>query len=323
MEAYEMFEYEFGKWACVKNVVACASGTAALHLALEAMGLNHGRVLVPDFGMIACPRACSMAGLQAVFVDCDKNLLMDAQEANEQCGRDVVAMMPVHIYGRRCNMRELRCVSSVHGLKVIEDMSEAHGVPVHPDTDAACWSFYRNKIVAGEEGGAIAFKDPQHAEQARRLRSLGFTESHDFMHYPRGHNYRMSNCHSRLITDSLRQVDKNLAIRRRSELNYDKHCPDAWKMPPRDVVWVYDIRIPGLDYERQGWIVKALQKAGWAARHAFKPMSIQPEYYNVQHGDWQALTASKEVIYLPVWPLMEEEKCKEVFDIIRSVAGSV
>mgnify|MGYP000263818837 CR=1 FL=1 len=100
----------------------------------------------------------------------------------------------------------------------MEDRAEAHGVDFGDYIpDAACWSFYRNKIVAGEEGGAIAFKNPRHASVAKSLRSLGFTTSHDFYHVPRGHNYRLANCLAQLVLSSLANVDANLAKRRQLE----------------------------------------------------------------------------------------------------------
>lgn len=82
MEAYQRLEKEWAEFNGLDSagMVACSSGTAALHLALEAFRLPPGsEVLVPDYTMVACPRAVAMAGLTPVFVDCDKRLLMDLQ----------------------------------------------------------------------------------------------------------------------------------------------------------------------------------------------------------------------------------------------------
>ncbi|MCK9570792.1 DegT/DnrJ/EryC1/StrS family aminotransferase, partial [Candidatus Pacearchaeota archaeon] len=186
MEPYQELEFRFGEWIGNPNTVACSSGTAALHLALEALQLPiHSCVMVPEFTMVACARAVTMAGLHPIFIDCGDDLLLDTKVMQSKTVRHQSAIMPVHIYGRRCSMKAIIDHAKTNNLAVVEDMAEIHGVNPHPESDAACWSFYKNKIVHGEEGGMVAFKEAKHADKARQLRSLGFTQAHDFAHIPR------------------------------------------------------------------------------------------------------------------------------------------
>ncbi len=330
METYQQLERDWADWNDLDpaGMVVCASGTAALHLALEALQLPAGsEVLMPDFTMIACARAVTLAGLTPVFVDCDERLslnpylLSDARTEREVL-RNVSAVMAVHVYGRSCDMEEITYYAGEHRWSaVIEDLAEAHGIRPHEGTDAACWSFFRNKIVAGEEGGAVWFRNPRQAALARQLRSLGFTEAHDFRHLPRGHNYRLSNAHAELILQSLAQVESNQHQRRIIEGWYDAACPAAWRMPPREAVWVYDLRIPGLGEERQDRLIHALRSAGIAARHAFKPMHEQEEYRDCRRitaGESCAARLAREVIYLPVDPQRTTSKgIAYAFDLMR------
>ena len=160
---HEQLEKDFGKWVGHKNMVACASGTAALHLALETLKLPLGsKVLTSEFNMIAVPRAISLAGHIPIFIDCDNRLLLNNRRYHWTTKPK--AIIPVHIYGRRCDMGWITDHARKQNIAIIEDMAEAHGVSPHVDSDAACWSFYKNKIVAGEEGGAIAFKSEQDAD---------------------------------------------------------------------------------------------------------------------------------------------------------------
>ena len=310
----------FGKWTNCPNMVACASGTAALHLALEALQLPpNSEVLVPEYTMVACARAVRMANLTPVFVDCTDNLLMDVGLLEDKITRRTKAIMPVHIYGRRCDMDAIADFAKFEGLKIIEDLAEAHGVEVHPETDAACWSFYRNKIIHGEEGGAVAFKDPRKAEFAKRLRSLGFDEDQSCLHAARGVNARMSSAHAELILPSLKEAQVNIAIRACIEDYYSRRIPVQWQMPRRDVVWVYDIRIPELSEVKQDILVKMLKKGsvdrrGMHARHGFKPMSMQPEFFNGSFVKLNAYRQAYKVIYLPVNPDMMEEDVKANVD---------
>lgn len=316
MEPYQRLENNFGEWEGCNNpnTVACSSGTAALHLAIESLGLPLGsEIVIPDYTMVACARAVTLAGMVPVFIDCTNGLLMDVGLLPDSLhGRDIRAIMAVHIYGRRCNMDFIHKIARI-GIPVIEDMAEIHGVAPHPETAAACWSFYKNKICHGEEGGMVAFRDPKHAEKARCLRSLGFTPAHDFRHVPRGHNYRLANCLAELIDDSLDQVEINLAKRRHIETWYTKYLPiHIDPMPRRDSVWVFDVRLRSqIQVSR---IVKVLNSKGIAAREGFKPIHTQEEYKNcklIQRNN-VARAISQEIMYLPVNPWMAEEKVKGV-----------
>ena len=321
LEPYLQLEEEFGKWAgrptC--NMVACSSGTAALHLALEALSLPEGSsVIVPEFTMIACARAVTLAGLDPIFVDCDDELLINTEllpTYSNHVTKRTNAIMPVHVYGRRCNMADVSTLARRHKWAVVEDLAEAHGIYPHDDTDAACWSFYKNKIVAGEEGGIIAFKDPDVAMKARRLRSLGFTETHDFMHIPRGVNARMSNVHASLILESLSHFKENLYKRAQIEEWYDIRLPDEWRMTDREVCWVYDLRLPNTNTPL---MVEALNQRSIPARLGFRPMSEQSEYIGL-YQDLKAFKMSKEIIYLPANPSLREKDVSRTVEILKEL----
>lgn len=359
MEAYKQLEIEWAKWNNLdpEGMVCCASGSAALHLSLEAMQLPPGsKVITGDFNMIAVPRAVTLAGLEPVFVDCGDTLLMDnillgsEQIYNKESFDTIGAVIVVHIYGRSptewSSIEEIKGCRNVDkdsrdsGCYIIEDLAEAHGARPRSFTDAACWSFYKNKIVAGEEGGAVWFRDPAHATLARQLRSLGFTDAHDFDHVPRGHNYRMSNTHASIILeqyndfywnhnalDNYREV---LFERRKIESWYNRHCPQEWRMPPRDAPWVYDLRVRGITRYTQARVVAKLNAEGIAARHSFKPMHMQREYndeglrcklVSSEMGCYiKSWVAANEVFYLPISPgKTTEADCRRAFEVIREI----
>lgn len=358
MQAHERLEKEFAEWigVPVEGMVACASGTAAIHLALEASELPQGsEVVTSDYSMIAVPRAITLAGMTPVFVDCGEDLLIDPDLVDEACKQGQAfddlpplvthALIAVHVYGRRCRMDELMALATKHDLVVIEDLAEAHGVRPHPNSDAACWSFYKNKIIHGEEGGAVWFRCKEAADRVRQLRCLGFTANHDFRHVPRGHNYRLANCLAEKVLESLSQVKiqvvevpvfgrrygyGSIGKRRYIENWYNSACPAEWKMSKRDAVWVYDVRIQGLGRERMGQVVRALQAEGIEARHGFWPMHLQEEFKNcrtVKNGSplagWSvAELMAEEVFYLPVMPgKTTEEDCQRAFEVIGEVLG--
>ena len=333
MQPYERLERDLARWAGFEpeNVVACSSGTAALHLALEAMDLPSGsRVIVPDYTMIACPRAVSMAGMVPTFVDCKPDLTINEEKVAECIERHdedpndsrVTAIMAVHVYGRSCDMSAITDIAGKYELWVIEDLAEAHGMPPHPLTDAACYSFYRNKIVAGEEGGAVILTNEDYSHRARMLRSLGFTADHDYTHIPRGHNYRLANTLASLIGASLAQVKTNTAKRWAQYDIWDSACPNAWRMAPPDQPWVYSFRVPGMWPELQTAVVRAVQGMGVEARHGFKPCRRQEEYLSAYDGfEWESDRAAREVVYLPVDRPVSEELAGRVFGKVKELVG--
>lgn len=319
MDPYQRLEVEYAKainnWGPLNNLadperlVVCSSGTAALHLALETATIPfNSHVIVPDYTMIACARAVTLADLHPIFGDCTESLLMDLSLIDKLLMNDVAvrehteALMTVHVYGRMSHQEHAAQIANTYDLFLMEDMAEAHGLQPHPRTDAACWSFYRNKIVAGEEGGAILFRNPKDAVRARQLRSMGFTADHDYRHLARGNNYRLSNVHSHLILDSLDELPMNLEARLKQVMLYDHFCPDMWRMPPRQSPWVYDMRIRGLKKAGQDLLVNMLKREGIQARHGFVPMTRQPEYHQRDVKSPVADRLCSEIIYLPVHP---------------------
>ncbi len=327
-DQHEVLEERFGAAMCYspEQCVACSSGTAALHLALEALQLRKdAHVLVPDLTMIACPRAVTLAGATPVFVDCDSDLHMDLTLLDRigPANPYIDAIMAVHIYGRQLDVDYIHRRWGISTPPIIEDLAEAHGILPHPKSAAACWSFYKNKVIAGEEGGMVAFKDRRHAALARQLRSLGFTEDHDFQHVPRGCNYRLSTSHAYQILESYSRLGQNLKKRRELEALIDEKLAALYlrgaivRMPARSVPWVYDLWIPEMSQQKQNAVVAGLREEGCQARHCFKPMSSQDEYKFMEvwrESNWfdgsVAEKMSREVIYLPLTPGQQLEPLK-------------
>lgn len=334
MRPYEMLEKEWAAFTGIDSVVACSSGTAALHIVLECLRLPPGsKVLVPDYTMVAVPRAVVLAGHVPVFADCDP-LTLNIETGNVPGSESIKAAIFVATCGRRVGDRAFDWAHR-NSCPVIEDLAEAHGLNPHPDSYAACWSFYRNKVVHGEEGGAVGFMaidsgtgdtgdtwDIEHSRHARQLRSLGFTDAHDYTHVPRGHNYRLADLLAEPIRESIKQYTQNLCLRRIIEAGYEVNCPAVWRMPYRDVPWVYDIRIADMTRQQQRRAVTKLQTAGIPARYGFVPMTMQPEFRPSGPSQRNSSATYSEVIHLPVNPADHRpEWCRTAFDVIADAVS--
>ena len=229
-------------------------------------------------------------------------MLITEETVRPLINENTSAIMAVHIYGRVCAMFGLGSLANEFDLRLIEDCAECHGVPLSGFSDAYCWSFYQNKIVSGEEGGMVIFRENESAQYARMLRCQGFTPDHDFLHVPRGFNARMPNAQAELILQSFHSMGINLLRRRDIEHQYNAWVPLKNQGPRRDVVWVYDV----WDVEDAPAKVKELNARGIPARMAFKPMTCQSEFWTADHllNRYKTNTDkfSRSVLYLPVFP---------------------
>lgn len=288
---YQELEKEYADFVGSKYAVAVSSGTAALHVALVALGIGEGdEVIVPDFTMAACGFAVAYTGAKVVTVDCNEQYLIDPELIEAKITKKTKAIMPVHIYGRICDMQAIMKIAKKHNLKVIEDACEAQGAVYNSQADVTCYSFYRNKIIAAEEGGIVCTNDEKLAENIRDLKNMAFGDKHDYFHNRIGFNYRMSDGQAKLVLKSLKKYPENLQKRK----DFEK----AWQMLrptlPRDAVWVYDFLCQD-EYEK-AQVIKDLNVRRITWRHFFKPLSTMPMFK--QEVGKHALDYSKRGLYI-------------------------
>lgn len=303
---YKELEVEYANYTGSKHGISCNTGTSALHLALMAIGVGKGdEVIVPDFTMAATTFAVSYTGAKPVFVDCGDDLLIDVSLIEKKITKKTKAIMPVHIYGRICDMEAIIDIAKRHNLKVIEDACEAQGAIYQSKADITCYSFYINKIIPAEEGGMCTTDNEEYAKRMNFLKCMSFNEDHDYTHAEIGYNYRMANSQAKFVLGGLAMANEIQLGRYRVQSWYDQYINPAYKRSDRKVVWVYDISHPKRDE-----LVKYLNSKGINARHGFKPMSTMPMYKG-KTGK-KSLKYAKEIMYLPVSPLMTEEQVKEI-----------
>lgn len=309
------FEQAFAERHGFKYGVSLNSGTSALMVALQALGIKRpmDEVIVPDFTMVATALAPYHLAAKAVFVDCDDNLLIDLHLLKYAINTNTEAIMPVHVYGRRAPVEEIKMLAGE--AKVVVDAAESHGML--PGGDAACFSFFGNKIMTTGEGGMFCTNDQAWAEEVNYLKNMAFEKEHTFLHQKAGHNMRMTNMQAALGLAQLERLDELLAKRAQVEMWYNRYLPKEVLMPSREVVWMYDIQV---DPDHQEPIRKFLAEAGIETRLFFKPMTMQPMFakYTYDLGGSEqiispnALKWSKRGLYLPTYPDLTEKDIKYI-----------
>jgi dTDP-4-amino-4,6-dideoxygalactose transaminase len=324
MFEYELLEKEFSEYIGVKDTVCVNSGTAALHLAFAGKHYPKGsEVIVPEFTMIATAWGPQYEGLQVVPIDCLDNMNIDPSLIEESLTDKTVAILITHVYGRVCEMAPILELCERYGLDLFEDCAEVHGALYKDGPDKGhrvgslgigCFSFYRNKIVSGEEGGAITVRNnPTYADHLRDLKNMSFGSGHDYIHEFVGFNYRMSDAQAALVRSSLREVDKVIAHRKATESWYNKYLDTKVIRSERDVVWVYDV-----NYEDSAGLVSFLNEQGVAARRCFYPMSHQPSVFCEETLNLKAMWMYNRTCYLPVTDSISEQEVKEICKLINT-----
>ncbi|MCU1687010.1 MAG: aminotransferase [Amycolatopsis sp.] len=308
------FEEQFAEYNEYAHGVACSSGTTALTLALRALGIGPGdEVIVPEFTMIASAWAVTYTGATPVFIDCADDLNMDVELLESKITARTKAIMPVHIYGRRCEMDAIMKIAYEYNLRVIEDSAEAHGV--RPVADIACFSLFANKIISAGEGGVCVTNDRHLAEQMAHLRGMAFSREHDFIHKKLAYNFRMTNLQAAVALAQLEKLDEILEIRKRIEAHYDaglEGIEGLTKLPPRDVLWMYDIRA-----ERRDDLRESLAVDGIETRLFFQPMSRQPMYLDPVWPSLNATRFASDGLYLPTYTGLTEGDQDRIIAKIR------
>jgi dTDP-4-amino-4,6-dideoxygalactose transaminase len=163
----------------LKDCIAVNNGTSALIALLWSMDLNPGdEIITTPFTFIATSNAILIAGAKPVFVDIDpETLLIDADKIEEKITSKTKAILPVHLYGRICNMDEISRLAKKHGLVVIEDTAQAFGSAYKDGTyagmlgDGGSFSFYKTKNISTFEGGMICIPKKSNLEH-EKIRSI-------------------------------------------------------------------------------------------------------------------------------------------------------
>ncbi|MEV6829644.1 DegT/DnrJ/EryC1/StrS family aminotransferase [Amycolatopsis sp. NPDC051102] len=312
------FEEAFAAYNGVAHGVACSSGTTALTLALRALGIGPGdEVIVPEFTMIASAWAVTYTGATPVFVDCGDDLNIDVSLIEAKITPRTRVIMPVHVYGRQCDMDAIMELAYEYNLRVVEDSAEAHGV--RPVGDIACFSLFANKIISSGEGGICVTADPRLAEQMKHLRGMAFNRDHTFLHKKLGYNFRMTNLQAAVATAQVAQLDSILSLRAAVEARYDnglRDVPGVRLMPRRDVLWMYDLLC-----DRRDELRAFLAAEGIETRVFFKPMSRQPMYLD---SVWSSLKANRfadEGLYLPTYTSLGEDDQEYIVSRVRKFYG--
>jgi perosamine synthetase len=292
------FERAFAEFCDVKHAMSCCNGTAALHLALLALGVQRGdEVIVPTLTFVATANAVTYCGAAPIFVDSEPETWnLDATLVQERITKRTKGIVAVHLYGHPVDMDPLLEVAHKHGLFVIEDAAEAHGAEYQGRRtgslgDMATFSFYGNKIVTTGEGGMVVTDDDALAAKVRQLKGQGMEPDRRYWFPILGYNYRMTNIAAAIGLAQLEKADWHIARRRHTALRYVQRLstvPDVALQPEkpwaRNVYWMVSVVLSEKCPVSRDTVMERLAEAGIETRPFFHPMHTLPMYRDSAKG---------------------------------------
>ena len=349
----DAFEAAFAEAVGAAHAVACANGTAALHLAMLALRVQPGeRVVAPAITFLATANCARYVGAEVVFadVDPDSGLMTPAtlKAALERAGGPVRAVLPVHLRGDACELPALEALAREAGAVLVEDAPHALGTTATFGNVAetigdvrhsamATFSFHPVKTIATGEGGMVVTNDPALAARLKVLRSHGMVrpEGSDPWWYEMpepGFNYRLPDILCALGLSQLAKLDRFVARRRALAGAYLQALQPlaplvrpavspAWSDPALHLMTVL------IDFEAAGrtrrQVVDALRARGVGSQVHYIPVHRQP-YYRERYGALDLPGAEAwyaRCLSLPLYPGMADADVDLVVGALGEALG--
>lgn len=352
----ERFESDFAAALGARHAIAVNSGTAALHLALAALGIGPGdEVIVPTMSFAADAEVVIRLGARPVLADCDPlTLNLNADVAARVLTPRTRALIPVHYAGLPCPMPDLRALAQRHRLALVEDAAHAFPVrePAHPGqhppaawvgagSDAVAFSFYASKTLTTGEGGMVTTPNTRLATRIRRLRLHGLSAAAWRRGGPAydirepGYKYNLPDLAAALGRVQLARAAPLHAARVRLAGYYHRAFKALPEIQPPPFVpapfhawhlYVIQLRLERLRGGRKAFLA-ALRKRGIEASVHYRPLHLHSYYrrtFGYRPADFpQALAAFRRIISLPFYAGLSRRDAARVIAAVRETCAEM
>ena len=336
------FEDEFSKMLHRKFGIAVCNGTAALEIAVAAIGIEKGdEVIMPAFTIISCAAAIVRSGGIPVLVDSDlESWNMDVTTIESRITSKTKVIMVVHIYGLPVDMDPVLELAKKYNLKIIEDAAQAHGQTYKGKKcgsfgDISIFSFYPNKLITTGEGGMILTDDETVAEKCKSLRNLCFIPEKRFVHEELGWNMRMTNLQAALGLAQLERWDERIKLKRKmgklyTQLlrnNTDIILPLEKTSYSENIYWVFGIMLKNNSSTTSEKITKKLLEQGIGTRPFFYPIHQQPVFKKMGLFKGETYPNSEKMyekgFYIPSGLGLTENQMHEVAENLNNISSNL
>ena len=347
------FEEKVADYVGVDEAVGVQSGTAALHLAFQILGVEaDDEVIVPTVTFVATVNPITYLGAKPVFMDCDDSLNIDLDKLekfleencentkegllNKNSGNIIKALTIVNVFGNPINMERVMQIADKYNLKVIEDAAESLGSfydegkyqGKHTGTigDIGVLSFNANKILTTGGGGMLVSKDEEIIEKARFLAVQAKTDPLYYKHDEIGYNYRLTNIAAAFGTEQIDRLEDFIKVKKKNYELYKEEIDkiEGLKLLPfnkntRPNYWFYSLVVDeekyGIDRDQ---LLKKLNEVGIQARPLWGLISDQKPYQSCEaYKIEKARHYVDNLINIPCSTNLTEEEVYQVVDMLK------
>ncbi len=323
------FETRLAQYSGYKHAVVVSSGTAALHIAMHALGIAPGdEVVVPDFTFIATANAARYVGATPVFADVDSRTFnIDPASLAQKITPRTKAIIPVSLYGQSYDVDAVGRIAREHGLPIVSDNCQAIGTAWDEKRNLgdamATLSFYPTKNMTSTEGGAILTDRDELAEECRLWRNIGQRKPYDYAHV--GYNYRLNSVSAALGLSQLKRLDQFTHKRQANAraLNDLLSGLQGMTTPYADarathVYNQYTLKIAG---GKRDALKAHLQTQG-VGSNVYYPMPLSTlDTFGKGSGLPNANQVCAEVLSIPVHPALTDEELHTVATAVKGFKG--
>lgn len=340
------FEKELSEYVGSKTGAALASGTAAIHMALKAVGVKKGdKVFCSSLTFAASCNPIIYEGGIPVFIDSELEshnmsqvALEKAFKAYEEKGEMPKAVIVVNLYGQSADMDKIMEICKKYNVPIIEDAAESLGATYkgkHSGTfgEYGIYSFNGNKIITTSGGGMLVSNNEEGIAKVRFWSTQARDKARHYEHTELGYNYRMSNIVAGIGRGQLRVLEDRIAKKKEIFETYKeafKEIEDIEMMPVCEYgepnYWLTTITLSENSKVKPLDIILALEKENIESRPIWKPMHIQPyykEYEFYSHNDEEEISVSEDIfnrgVCLPSDTKMIKEEQERVIEIIKNL----
>ena len=340
------FEKELSEYVGSKTGAALASGTAAIHMALKAVGVKKGdKVFCSSLTFAASCNPIIYEGGIPVFIDSEPEshnmspvALEKAFKVYEEKGEIPKAVIVVNLYGQSADMDKIIEICKKYNTPIIEDAAESLGATYkgkHSGTfgDYGIYSFNGNKIITTSGGGMLVSNNEEGIAKVRFWSTQARDKARHYEHTELGYNYRMSNIVAGIGRGQLRVLEDRIAKKKEIFETYKeafKDIEDIEMMPVCEYgepnYWLTTITLNENSKVKPLDIILALEKENIESRPIWKPMHIQPyykEYDFYSHNDEEEMSVSEDIfnrgVCLPSDTKMTDKEQKRVIEIIKNI----
>lgn len=334
------FEHRLEKYLGAPNVVALSAGTAAIHLALVALGVGSGdEVICQSFTFAASANPIKYQGADPVFVDSEPdtwNMSLDALEEaiidrKKQTGHYPKAIIPVYLYGMPAKMDEIRAIANKYGIPIVEDSAEALGSEYKGKKcgtlgNYGCLSFNGNKIITTSGGGALVCRSKEEADRVKFYATQAREQRPYYYHETIGYNYRLSNVSAGIGCGQMDVLQPHVELRRAIHDFYTKELAEidglsVQQNPSTDFnsnFWLSTVLIDPKTGKDPESLRQFMLDAGVETRRLWRPMHMQPVFADAPYyGDTTCETLFDRGLCLPSGSGLKEEELRYVADKIK------